>query len=344
MIANKGNCSAMMTIRSRLCGLATIGALLLGIMATSAVAEGAARPETRRTLVAATSTALLIWLAHDLGYLDELPIDIVRMPSGIMAGQAVTDGTADLATSSDFAFTARALEGSELRLIATMSSSQTAKLIARLPEPVAGSEELPELQELRYAVTRNSIGHYFLSQYLELNGLEISDVDLSYMSPAEIVKAMNIGAIDAALTWEPHVARIAKTLGSHAVYFDDQLDQFYYFCLYSTKGWIDQNSTVLGDFLKAIKKAEEFANSHADEAMDRLSVRLDIDRAVLADIWHSHTLRLLLPQDIPPVLEQAAEWRMREGLTSQTKIPNVLDFIDTRPLGAVSPESVHMFK
>ncbi len=334
----------MTSIRCRLSGLVIIGTLLSCVMATSAFAEGDSRQETRRTVVAASSTALLIWLAQDLGYLDDLSLDVVRMPSGINTGPAVVDGTADLATSSGFGFTARALERDDLRLVATMSSLRSAKLIARLPHSTPGSEQLPELRNLRYAVTENSISHYFLSQYLALHGLEISDVDLSFMPPDDIVAAMENRTIDAALTWEPYVARIERVLGRDTVYFDDQLGQFFYFCLYGTKDWIDQNSAVLGEFPKAIMKAEDFAGSNPDESMDRLAVRLDIDRAVLADIWRIQSRRLQLPLAMPSVLELAVEWRMNEGLTSQTTIPNVLDFIDTRPLGAVSPNSVHMFR
>ncbi|MRG70398.1 hypothetical protein GH722_01335 [Alphaproteobacteria bacterium HT1-32] len=304
-------------------------------------ADARSRADKDRVIVGATPTAILIWLAKDLGYFDGLPIEIVRMQSGITTGRAVLDGTVDIATSSDFAFTALALERDELRLLATLSSTQTARLIARLPEPASGAEKL---RQLRYAVTKNGIGHYFLWQYLALHGLELADVDLTFLPPDEIVDAMRADTINAALTWEPYVARIENAIEPFAVYFRDQLDQFYYFCLYSTKSWIDQNEALAGKFLLAIKRAEKFAQTYPEDSIDRLSRALLIDRSIMTEIWRSHTLRALLPQDIPSILELATEWRMKEKLTNRTAIPNVLNFIDTRPLRAISPDSVHMLK
>ena len=49
-----------------------------------------------------------------------------------------------------------------------------------------------------------------------------------------------------------------------------------------------------------------------------------------------------MPNDIPLVLEQATEWRNREGLVELDTIPNVLDFIEPTPLHTIAPDSVHL--
>lgn len=324
----------MMTARRPFPILAALVLLLLALVIAPASAQS-----PQRAKVAASSTAILIWLAKDLGYLDNVPVDVERMASGIATGQAVVDGTAQLATSSDFAFTARVLEHDHLRLLATMSSSQTAKLIARA---AAVGEEPVDLKELRYAVTRNAVSHFFLSDYLALHGLEIADVDVVFLPATEIVVAMEEGSVDAALVWEPYVSRIASSLSGEVIYFEDQLDQFYYFCLYGSGDWIENNLQTVAGFLAALKQAEQYAQARPDESTDRLSRFLDIEREVLARIWRSHTLRVLIPQDLPSILEAHTEWRMTEGLVGSEQIPNVLEFLDMRPLQAVWPASVHV--
>lgn len=324
---------------SRTLTLALLMVLVVGLALTTARARVQSGTGEQRTVVGATPTAILIWLASDLGYLDRLPVDLVRMRSGIATGQAVIDGKAHLATSSDFAFTARALEHQDLRLLATMSSSQTARLVARASayKAVRG-----DMGKLRYAVTRNGIGHYFLSQYLAFLGLNFDDVEVRFMPPADIVEAVLAGTVDAALTWEPHVSRLVTELAGDVIRFEDQMDQFYYFSLYGKKDWIGKNHAVLARFLGALRQAQEFARSKPEESIERVSRVLDIEPDVLAGIWQNHTLQVLMPNDIPLVLEQATEWRIREGLVELDAIPNVLEFIEPTPLRTIAPDSVHL--
>lgn len=313
--------------------------LIMGLALSTARARAQSGADEQRMVVGATPTAILIWLASDLGYLDRLPVDLVRMRSGIATGQALVDGKAHLATSSDFAFTARALENRDLRLLATMSSSQTARLVARASayEAVQG-----DMGRLRYAVTRNSISHYFLFQYLAFHGLDFDDVEVRFLPPAGTIEAVLAGTVDAALTWEPHVSRLVDELDGDVVRFEDQMDQFYYFSLYGKKDWIEKHHAILAQFLGALKQAQGYAKSKPEESIDRVSRALDIERNVLAGIWQHHTLQVLMPNDIPLVLEQATEWRIREGLVELDTIPNVLEFIDPTPLHTIAPDSVHV--
>lgn len=293
------------------------------------------------TIIAATPTALLLWLADARGDFDGLSVVVENHQSGVATGKALLAGSAHLATSSDFAFAARALAAPDLRLIATLSSSQTAKLIA---DGTRVGKTAQDLRGKRIAVTQNSIGQYFLWQYLALNGMEIADVEQTFLRPNGIVAAMSDGTVDAALTWQPFASRIADQLGDRAVFYADQLDQFYYFSLYGRAAWLDANVDRAAEIMSALVGAEAFARENPEHAKRMVAERLDIELEVMNGVWPDHTLRVELPQDIPSVLELAAGWRIDQGLASVATPPNVLDLIDTRPLKTAAPNAVLVIK
>jgi ABC-type nitrate/sulfonate/bicarbonate transport system substrate-binding protein len=317
-----------------------LAVVLLVLFAGGTLSYASSEPTTKAK-IAATPTALLLWLANSLGYLDDLPVQLINYPSGVQTGKALVDGKVQLATSSEFAYISRALQHPNLRLIATLSSSQSAKLIANRER--VGMQPVG-LRGKTIAVTKNSIGHFFLWQYLVLHGMSFGDVNLKFLAPDGIVAAMQKGDVDAALTWQPFAARISAALGARAVSFADQLDQFYYFSLYSTEAWLKGNEQLATDILKAALKAETFAHNHPDQAILALANSLKIRPEIMGDIWKEHALRIRLPLDLPSIMELAGEWRIEQSLSEKKSLPNVLTLIDLSPLTRASRSAVQITK
>ncbi|MDH3659269.1 MAG: ABC transporter substrate-binding protein, partial [Alphaproteobacteria bacterium] len=146
--------------------------------------------------IGATRTAILFWLAEELGYFDEagVQIDARLYDSGTQTALDIKKGQIDLATSSEFAFVSNAFERGDLRVLASLSASQTTDFVARGDR---GISELTDLAGKRIALTKRGIGQYFLGRQLILNGLELSDVDVVDLPPTAIVDAIAQGKVDA---------------------------------------------------------------------------------------------------------------------------------------------------
>lgn len=310
------------------------GAILTAAILLSAMCSASAEP----VRVGTSKTGMLIWLADAKGYLDGLDIILEEIGSGVVAANRVADGSLTFGTSSEFAFISKTLSDPTLCVYATISASRTTRLISRsdrigpTPEELAGS---------RIAVTPNGIGQYFLSQYLALSGLGIESVTLVHARPDEIVRLINDGEVDAAMTWEPHVSQIRKSLGDLAIDYPDQADQYYYFVLHGRCVLSDEAAATLPPFLKALHRAELFAQANPDEAKRILANRLSIDFTAIEEIWPQHSFVVVLPQDLIKAIEAEAEWRIENGL-AEGPTPNVLDFVQPAPLKSVAPQAVRM--
>lgn len=288
--------------------------------------------------IGTSKTGMLIWLADAQGYLDGLNIEIEEVGSGVVATNRVTEGSLHFGTSSEFAFASKFLTDSSICLYATVSASRTTRLISRSDK--IGSAP-SDLAGAKIAVTANGIGQFFLSQYLILSNVDITEVTLVDARPEEIVQLISDGDVDAAMTWEPHVTKIRTQLGDVAVDYPDQADQYFYFVLHGRCDISAETTETLAGFLEGLLKAEEFARENPEQAKDALADRLALDREALDAIWPQHSLALVIPQDLISAIEIEAEWRIENGL-AEGPAPNVLNSLKPGPLESVAPQAVRL--
>lgn len=319
--------------------LATFG-FSLSPRVTHAVDETTAGV-SKNAVLGVTRTGVLVWVAEALGYFDDVPIELKLYQSGTQTVKDLVAGEIQLATSSHFAFISLALDTPDLRMIATLSSSRTAKLLSR--RDTVGNEP-SDLRGKRIGVTRKSAAEYFLWEYLILNGLEMEDVTLVDLSPIEIVDRIENGELDAALTWEPHASAAGKKLGSLTRWYPDQADQYYYFSLNASSQWLEENESLAKEVLQALLKAEAYARQNPEETQNLIASIYDMPLLQVRNLWLEHTLRVELPQDLVSIMENSAKWRIDEGLATIKNIPNVLELIDDRPLEASNASAVQIIK
>ena len=88
-------------------------------LALAVLAVGSARAAEKVT-IAASQTAILVWLAEERGYFaDEgLDLEVKTYQSGASAADAVTKGELELSTSSEAAFVSRSFVHPDLRVLA----------------------------------------------------------------------------------------------------------------------------------------------------------------------------------------------------------------------------------
>ena len=320
-----------------------IGRIIATHLAVLCALSGGARAELDPTVIGATKTGILVWIADDLGYFDDVPGGaVVRgYDSGTDTAAALLSGEIDLATSSEFAFGSFAMANPTVRAIAAISASRTCLLFARADSGIA---QVVDLRGRRVGVTFRSIGQYFLGQSLALSGVGMEEVELVDLGPSEISEAIAEGRIDAAITWEPFVYEAQVALDGNFRLLDDDPGRHYYFMLISQAPWLDANPEAADAVVRALKRAESFAAEHPADAQAIIQRRLDLNAAYVAHLWPQHTLRVSLPQDLLFVVEEGIRWRMEENLLDADAIPDTLRLIDLSPLDRVSPADVGIIR
>ena len=289
--------------------------------------------------IAATQTGFLVWLAAERGYFaDEgVDVEIRSYQSGSFAADALVNDEVVLSTTSDSAFVSRSIIHDDLRAIAVLSASETARLVGRKDRGIEGAEDLIGK---RVGVTRKSSGEFFLSRYLSLNGISPDEMEIVDLGPGDISDQLVNGDIDAGLTWDPYMYAAETRLGAEGVMLPDQDGQFFYFLLLGKAAWIEENPETARAVLRALLRAEEFSLDEPVSAAALISDRFDYDPDYLQHIWPLHNLRIGLPQDLLFLMEEQSKWQIREGLTDRTDVPNFLDFIASALLDAVKPSTV----
>jgi NitT/TauT family transport system substrate-binding protein len=302
--------------------------------------EGPGKPAEEITLaVYAGSDSTLVYIAQEQGFFADngLEVTLREYEAGKLAGDAVIAGEADIATSSDFVFVSNSLESDDLRVLGTISESDLIELVARKDR---GISTPADLKGKRIGVTRKSAGEFYLGTFLTFNGLSLSDVEIVDLNPSEIVEAISGGEIDAGLTWNPNIYNMKQALGENAVSWPGQSGQAFYFVLLARAEFLSERSLAVERFLRALVQAEDFVEAHNEEAKEFIRQTFDYDAAYLDSVWPGQKFTVMLPQAMLIVFEDQARWRIENGLTDTTSIPNFLDRLYMDGLEVVRPEAV----
>lgn len=316
------------------------GRLALALLISLAgIGEAAAK----RITIGVSHMAILVWIAQERGYFRDQGLDVeIRLSqSGLHSLNAVIGGHTDLATTAEIPFVGHSFDRPDLRILATISASETSRLIARGDRAIRAPRDLAGK---RIGVTLGTVSEYFLMRYFTLNGIPATAATLIDLTPDDIAEQLAKGGIDAGLTWEPFVRKAELALKDNLFTLPQQFDQIFYSMLVSTQSWLDENPAEARAMLSAIIQAETYAAEHPTEAKELLRKRFDMSADYIDYLWPLHNLHVSLPQDLLFVLEQQAEWHSRKKLTGARTIPNYLGFMAAGPLRELRESSVGIVK
>lgn len=293
----------------------------------------------QKITLGATRTALLVWVAEARGFFKDegLDVKIELFQSGSFAADALIEQRVDLSTTSEAAFVSRSFKHSRLRILATLSSSETARLVGRKDRGITTPRDLVGK---RIGVTQKSTSDFLLSRYLTLNGIDQASIKLVDLPPKDITNSLIKGEIDAGLTWEPFIHQAEVGLGDQSVILPNQEGQHFYFMLLTSADWVERNQTTAEKILRALTRAERFSTEQKRLAMAAINARFQLKAGYLERLWPQHNLHVSLPQDLLFILDEQARWRIQRKFVQAETAPNYISFIELRPLVAVSPVDV----
>ena len=320
---------------SRLAGRLALALLLLTAMHGASAAK--------RITIAGSPTAILLYIAQERGYFRDQGLDVELRPfqTGPDSINAVIEGGVDFSTNSETPFVIRSFEHSDLRILATISASDTMRLIARGDRAIKTPQDLAGK---RIGVTRGSAGDYFLARYLMLNGVAAAAATIIDLEPEDIGKNLVKGEIDAGMTWEPFVRNAELALEDNVVTLPEQYDRYFYVMLVCMQSWLDAHPSEARAILRAIIQAETYAADHPSEAKQLVRKLFEMSVDDIDYVWSLNNLYVSLPQALMFALEKQAEWRIPRKLTGARTIPNYLDFVATDPLREIRESSVGIVK
>jgi NitT/TauT family transport system substrate-binding protein len=327
-------------------GLIILIVLLLAILVFLFLPYSSSPPVHEEPLTIASGkldSSLLTLIADEKGYFQKYGLNVTlrEYPAGVYAVQELLNRNADLACAAEFVGVANSFQSPDLRIITTTAKINNLYLIIRSDR---GISKPSDLKGKTIAIPKGSVAEFFLGRYLTLNGLNISDITVIYLTPADVIKSVGTGDSDAALIWDPYAYQIEQQLGRNSTRWPAQSGQFYYWVTYTRSDTIRDKPEQIRNYLRALDDAETFLFAHQPEVKEILKRRLNMTDDSIDRTWKDYRFVLSLDQALIIEMEDEARWMTEQNLTGGKIPPSYLDMIYQDPMREVKPSAVTIIR
>ncbi len=281
----------------------------------------------------------LIYIAEKQGSFAEngLDVTIELFEAGRFAVNALLEGKVDIATAAEFVFVGNAMNQDKIQTIGSIAKTDFQYLIARKDR---GIERVTDLKGKKIGLTRRTSAEVCFGRYLQLHGINITDVTIVDLNPAEQAKSLAEGDVDVVLAWEPYAYSVEKALGPNAIVWPAQSGQMVYWLLICGRDFISGHPELIDRFLRSLDQAEQFLVNNPDKAKNIVKNRLAVEDAYIDRVWPKTSLGLSLNQGLIIAMEDESRWVIDNNLINNPKMPYYPDYIHWQGLEKVKPESV----
>jgi NitT/TauT family transport system substrate-binding protein len=281
-----------------------------------------------------------LFLARDLGYLDEGTIRLIEYSSLGEVNRDFRNGRIDAVdVTLDMALQLQQ-QGFEPRVVLVLDYSHGADALLARPEV----RRLEDLRGKRVAVEGLSVSNYLLSRALAQAGLQHSDVEILRIPVDQHERAYASGQVDAVVTFEPFVSKLLAG-GAHRLFDSSDIPGEIVNVLVVREDVLEKHPEQVRHLLQGWFRALRYLEEHPEDAVSRMSPRLDTSPAQLAahleDLRHP-TLRenrSLLREPSSRLIDSAhsqQRFMLESGLLREPVRPEQM--LDVRPLEALEED------
>jgi ABC-type nitrate/sulfonate/bicarbonate transport system substrate-binding protein len=344
---NRKRRAGMFNIKKHLC----LVAFFLAIMFVISTGPGCSKrekyagpPEKITIAYSTASNAVLVYIAFAKDYFRDEGLDAIQQPHpfGKPALKAVIDGKADIATVGDTPIVFAILSGEKIATIAIIqTSNKNEAIFARRDR---GITQASDLKGKKIGLTLGTTGDFFADSFLLGHGVDRKDVKFINMVPDEMAGALASGKVDAVSTWNPILIQLKKKFGNKGTILFGESLYTELFCVAAREEYVKKNPLMIRKVLRALIKAESFAQQHPEESRRLVADFIKTDKALLDEVWDIFTLQVALDQTLIADFEDQTRWAVKYRSTIHREIPNYLDFIYVEGLQAVKPEAVRIIR
>jgi ABC-type nitrate/sulfonate/bicarbonate transport system substrate-binding protein len=298
-------------------------------------------PESITIATIPSEYSTLLWVAEDQGFFKQngLNVSLKDYPTGATSLNALTTQDADFSVSSEYAFISQVLNGADIRQIANIDKAENEYLIARKDK---GISNISDLKGKKIGVLQRGAAEFYLGRYLNLHGINLDDVTIVNEQFAQSIVSMSNGTIDATLLPEPQAYTIQNNLGNNGVSWPAQSGQLLFMAISTKKDTVEKNPDIIVRLLRSLHQADEFVLAHPEEAKAIVQKKMNYEPAYLEKIWPEHRFTLTLDQSLLVAMDDETRWMIKNNLTSESVVPNYLNYIYTSGMSTVKPESMNI--
>lgn len=281
-------------------------------------------------------------VAEEKGFFsaEGIAADISLMQDGKAAMNAFLEGKCDASLSSEFVVARQGFTRDDLVIIAAMGFTDNAvKILARRDRGISSPRDLAGK---RVAVSKGTISHFFLDQFLKKNRIPSEKLKVVDIPHYEVADALNRGDIDAFAGSDFAYLKGKELMGEKGITFSEPGLTNHAACLVVRKAWLAANPETARSVMEALLKGERELAAKPEELAAILSSRLKVQYVDMKSIFAEQHNMVTLDQILLLSLEDEARWLRENGLTSGKTLPNFLRLIDPSVLKTANPKAVKL--
>lgn len=270
-----------------------------------------------------------------------LNITFTSYPSGVEAVGILLAGDADLAYAAEFVGVNFISKSPELQIIGSSAKNEVISFVIRGDRGISSAQDL---KGKRIAVPKGTQAEFFLGRYLTLNRMNLSDITIQYLSPANMSQSLVSGSSDAGIIWEPYVYNIQKNLTGNVIIWPAQNGQMFYWTTYTRTDVLKNKSDLIIRYFKALAEAEQYINSHEEVVKTNMKMQLNLSDDYSDSIWNKSYYIQSFDQGMIVAMEDEARWIVKNNMSDYKAIPNFLNNINPDPMIHADPDAVSLIR
>jgi NitT/TauT family transport system substrate-binding protein len=325
------------------CALLVCAGALFLLQPGTVPTGGGIQPEPLSIGMNPAEYAALVFIAQDQGYFTASGLNVSIRPygSGAAALAGMERSEVDLALCSEFPIVAAAFRGDNVSVIANIDRYQSGFLVSRQD---LGVVEATDLDHRRFGVEKGTLGEFRLYRFFSLNRLDPANTTVVQVPMPQSLDALANGSVDAVVVLGSDLTPAERRFGNSLIAWRVDTEQQGYSLLAGRREWVGSNPDELVRLLRALSMAESYAATHPDEAKFIVKKRLNLTDAYTTKIWPDHQFTITLDQSLILAMEYEGRWMAAGNLTSRSRVPNFLEYVNTDAMTAVRPVAVNIIR
>jgi NitT/TauT family transport system substrate-binding protein len=319
--------------------------LVLSLLSLCSAGGCSGRVESIRFGTSLLEPCIPVFIAEERQYFagNSLDVTIKYYSNGLDQVDAILKGEVDMSgPAAEYVLVGKAFQKQKIRAIGNIDQAENAFIVARKD---SGIESIADLKGKKVGVVRRTVTEFYLGRCLDLHGMSIKDITIVDMATfAQSTDAVVKGDVDACISLVPFVEDAQAKLGDNAALWPAQSGQSIYSLLICPDDWVDKRPDLVKRFLSAISQAEDYIIQHPREARAIASRKLNVSNDYIEKIWSRNRFALSFDQSLITAMEDEARWMIGNKLTTESEVPNFLDYIYEDGLKVVMPGVVNIIR
>lgn len=285
-----------------------------------------------RIAVSQTPLSTPFYVARDQGYFADHGIEVELLPyvGGHRCFNALIEGEADLATTSDSVIMFNSFGDTQFSILASFVESDNDIKIVSAPDQHIQSAS--ELRGKRIGIIHNSASEFFLHTLLLINGVPADSITLVPLRPDAMVSALDSGEIDAAAMWEPFAQEAAQLSNRGEPILNSRGIYTLSFNLITMRDLATPQLEAHRRVIAALNDATRFIAVNPARSQRSIATQLQRDPLKIGHGWDDYLFKLSLSNSLISTLEHEARWALNHNRVAPQSVPNYRALVDARAL------------